>query len=120
MKVAPENDFFKWFILNETGDIVGVREDAPEEVKKTLEMAMKVFNDLKDEDINEMRKKFLKNHEMGDFGEDVYYCDGDDDELDDESVEKLIKKYHIKFPDFLEDYDLDSMKPRYEKELKSE
>lgn len=120
MKVAPENDFFKWFILNETGDIVGVREDAPEEVKKTLEMAMKVFNDLKDEDINEMRKKFLKNHEMRDFGEDVYYCDGDDDELDDESVEKLIKKYNIKIPDFLEDYDLDSMKPRYEKELKSE
>ena len=31
---APKVDFFKWGVFNERGIIIGVREDAPDEVKK--------------------------------------------------------------------------------------
>ena len=114
---------------NDNGIRFEMKPDLSEEEISEMNRTLEYFSKEKNEKLLTDREEFLRTHEDGTPEYDVYEYDEDyeddeddedDDELDDESGEKLIEKYNIKFPDILGDSDLDSMKPRYEKELKSE
>jgi len=79
-------------------------------------MQESMFSDRNNRDILRMREEFLKKNKDGKPEYDVcdyYGYDEKDDESDIAFGEKLIAKYHIKFPDYSRFADCDDDKPRY-------
>ena len=109
---------------NDKGIRFEIRSDFSEKDMEHLKrMQENLFSERNNREILRRREEFLKKNKEGKPEYDVYDYYGHDekeDEFDFAFGEKVIAKYHIKFPDYSRFADCDHDKPRYIEETEKE